>query len=176
MALKLSSEEISKSHSGHFWTKMADNEQLQKKRCWKPTRNFSLGSVWFFGKWAKHRQSKMLHFIMRNLRAFSIADVLLIFCLKYFVPGLAGVWRGECPKALIFLSSLSKISFGIPQNKKQNFQTLPSPTRLSFPSNLKQKPWEKIKQNLKNSACVDKKNCKKYWKWDNRRKTILGVL
>jgi hypothetical protein len=90
------------AHNENFWPKVVDNEQLQKKRCWKPTRNLSLGSVWFFGK---HRQSKMLHSTMRKLRAFSIADVLLIFCLKYFVPGLAGVWRGECPKALIFLSS-----------------------------------------------------------------------
>jgi hypothetical protein len=29
------------AYSENFWTKVADNEQLQKKQCWKPTRNFS---------------------------------------------------------------------------------------------------------------------------------------
>jgi hypothetical protein len=32
-----------------FWPKVADNEQLQKMQCWKTTRNFSPGSVLFFG-------------------------------------------------------------------------------------------------------------------------------
>jgi hypothetical protein len=51
-ALKLSSGgNFEKSaHSENFWPKVADNEQLQKKQCWKPTRSFSLGSVWFFRK------------------------------------------------------------------------------------------------------------------------------
>jgi hypothetical protein len=33
------------AHSQNYWPKVADNEKLQKKQCWKPTRNFSLGSV-----------------------------------------------------------------------------------------------------------------------------------
>jgi hypothetical protein len=106
-------------------------ETDQKLQSW-----FSLG-LWKMSKTSPIENASQHK---EEFKAFSIADVFLIFCLKYFVPDLAGVWRGECPKALIFLSSLSKISFGIPQNKKQNFRTLPSPTRLSFPSNLKQKP------------------------------------
>jgi hypothetical protein len=38
------------AHSVNFSPIVADNEQLQKKQCWKPTRSFSLRSVWFFGK------------------------------------------------------------------------------------------------------------------------------
>jgi hypothetical protein len=47
----------------------------------------------------------------KEFKAFSIADVLLIFCLKYFVPGLAGVWRGECPKSFDFSELFCSIFF-----------------------------------------------------------------
>jgi hypothetical protein len=41
------------AHSENFWSTVVDNEQLQKKQCWKQTRSFSLGSVWVLWKMSK---------------------------------------------------------------------------------------------------------------------------
>jgi hypothetical protein len=76
---------------------------------------------------------------------------------------------GECPKTLIFLSSffqfsVSKFSFKIPQNKKQNSWTLPAPTRFSFLFKFETKTWKKILMKFRESAMRKKR------KWNYGRK------